>query len=285
MMKQAKAKKAILFTIITLFLLTSVFVLTTAYVKRNRLYQEFISEAAIASRSRFIQEDIIGDYLTLLGITLDEISRNSTSVTLKFSNFSTVTSSINYTARLQNYKEFLEGTYANLSNTKIQLNNFVPVFHFYPYNSSFKISGKKLFFYGAQYSKLNYIDLELQASRNETDPTISEPVISCEAGCVSLILKVLADNGSILKSETYSLDPINENLPIKFRYAELPEPNFTVSFGKHTEKSVVGPDAITEGTLYIEANNLDVRINKFHLDYDLTDKNTILQTNATIYIE
>jgi len=285
MRKRKMPKKAILFTIITIFLLTSVFVLTTTHIKRNRLYQTFVSQVAISAKTKFIQEDVISDYLTLLDITLDEISRNSTSITLKFSNFSLLSQDINYSARLADYENFLETTFSSLSNTKIVLNMFTPVFNFYPYNSTFSIEGKQLYFYSADYAKLNSIDIEVKAYRNETDPTISEPIISCGVNCVSLILKVTAENGTILKSETYVLDPVEENLPVLIRYPTIPESNLTIEFGKHTERVVGGSDIITEGTLHIDTNNLMARITKLYIDYDTTSKNTVLQTNATIYIE
>lgn len=288
MRKRRMSKKAILFTIITIFLLTSVFVLTTTHLKRNRLYQTFVSEVAISAKTKFIQEDIIADYLTLLEIELDEIARNDTSVTLKFNSFGVLSQDINYSARLADYESFLETTFSRLSNTRIVLNRFTPVFNFYPYNSTFNIEGKQLFFYGVDYSKLNFIDIELQTSRNETPPTIELPVMVCGVNCVNLIVKVLAENGSILEDSTYSLDPLDSvetNRPLLIRYADSPEPNLTIHFGQHTEKSVTGPDSVTNGTLYIEANSLEVRINKLYIDYNVTSKNTILQTNATIYIE
>ena len=238
----------------------------------------------MAEKARFIHDDIVTDFLYVLDISLDEIVRSSTNITLKFDNFSTVEESTSYDTYLQTYESFIEGTFSNLTNTVITLEKFTPDFYFYPYNSSFKIQQGKLYLYVRDYARLNYIDIVVKT--NHTNASVSSEPVNDSAGNPELRLNVTDSTAADIKFETYRLDPVGENQKIIIEYdVDDPKPNITIEFGKHTDISLVGPDIITYGTLYIEVYDLEAKIDRFHINYDLTGKNTILQTNATIYIE
>jgi len=280
-------KRGILFTIVTIFLLTSVFLLSSSYVKRNKLHQDIVSEAAIAEKARFIHEDIVTDFMNLLDITLDQIVRNSTSVNLRFTNFSTIGESTTYSTDLSTYEAFIQGTFSNLTNTIITLESFTPMLSFYPYNSTIEIHPAYLQLYTRDYTRLNYIYIELRL--NQTNLTVSSQPTDDAAGNPLLKLNITDADGTIIGSfspKTYILDAEGDDQRIIITEdADPPSYNISILFGKYTEINPFGDDIISDGVLFILVSNLQAKVGQLELDYDLTAKNTVLEANATIYIE
>lgn len=138
-----KNKKAILFTITTIFLLLSLFLLTSAFLDRNKELHNVMSNSAFGDKFSYMEDDVVSNsYQELLDINFEGVERSST-VLLKFDQFFLSPSRL-YEEYMQTYKTLIENKYSTLNNLNITLTAFNPSFTVEPYNTTLNIQGVNL---------------------------------------------------------------------------------------------------------------------------------------------
>jgi hypothetical protein len=170
-------KRGFLFTVITFVLLMSVMLLAKAYMYRDQGLRESATSYQSSSRIGMIEEDIISNVFNdLLTVSLQSITRTTT-LTVIF-NRSELTAARNYPAIMQNYKNYIENTYASQNYINLALNGFNNTFVIQPYGTRFEIVGQTLYLYFAS----PYTDISAISVSAQTD---SEKQGSCKAPSTS----------------------------------------------------------------------------------------------------
>jgi hypothetical protein len=276
-------KKALLFTIMTLILLSSVFLLSSSYLRRNRQMQDFVSQGARSNDIRFVTSDIVSDYFSILNIELDEIKRGGSTVEIKFSNFSTLKNGQNYSSKLSSYENFVTTTYADLTNKNINVVNFNAKFYFYPYNSTFLVNDESFYLYFVSYKKLQETSIRIKL--NESNSSVLLKTSPADEGGTNPLIKVviLDKNNLVITNKSIRLNTTKLHIPFFILFNKGSYfPTFTLNFGNKTIFNFFGPSVENNGTLYMSETKLTAYIKSLSAKYNSVNKTTILQTDATI---
>jgi hypothetical protein len=291
-------KKGFLFTFITIFMLFSLVVLTYDYLQRNKNTQDLISGLSYSNRLNFMRENIVSDYFSMLDITLDEITRDEDYVELKFSSFSIIKNESVYPNLLQVQKNFTENKFSNLSNVNILLQNYIPEFLFFPYDTSFVIDNRRdssnFFIYINDFDKFigMEIDIKLNNSITELNSTYIPSNTSTKPYVIVNVYDI--DDNLILENITGLFDSTTENDNFEIKFNKIVEqqslPGYTVnvlqniifSYGRFTEHIPFGQPITRDATFYLKVKGIEAEISKLHLKYNATIDKAVLMTKATV---
>lgn len=296
-----KGKKAFLFTFITIFLLFALVILTYDYMQRNKQTQEFLAGLSHSNRLNYMRENVVSDFFTFLDIDFNGIERNDTHIIINFNNFSIFKEEKRYVGLLKMQEEFLEGLFSNLSNTRIQLENYVPEFFLYPYNTTFVVDNgnkpQRMFIYIEDFNRFNGmgIDFKLNTSIDDVNKTfipfndsLSDPYFR---------VRVFDKDGVIIMDEFKSLNSTKENDEFFISFNKVvqtfPLPTFSInvlqnvtfSYGRYRDINPFGFDTVTDATFHLEATGLEVDVQIIHLNYTRSEKKAVLRTKAEMYLQ
>lgn len=296
-----KGKKGFLFTFITVFLLFASVVLSYNYMQRNKQSQEFLASINHADRLNFIKENVVSDYFSMLDISLDEIKRNETNVILKFNNFSTFREQSSYPANLKKQELFTEGHFSNLSNINIQIENFIPEFSFYPYNTTFVIDNldksNEFFIYVNDFNRFNGIKVDIYLNTSISDLNLTKIPVSDASNNPYLDLRIFDIDKNILLDTFAHFNSLEENGNYEIAFNKIVKQfilptysidilqNISINYGLFRDTNLFGDDTLTNATFHLVATGLDARIGNMSLNYSATPKKAVLMTRAQMYLE
>jgi len=277
-------KKGFVFTLIALMLFSSLFVITAIYLKRNIQAQDFISKSGNANRLKFIRENIVNDFYTIMDIDLKSIERLNNKVFIKFENFSNISSNSPYVDNLTNYEHYIENNYSSDINNQINLTDFVPQFKIYPYNSTFLIDRNRFYLYTNDFKKV--INLTINIFLNVSNIKNIQKPTNRSSNNIPVHFQIFNKTKKVFVNETLYLNMSEEgnNYFIEFNDT-TPYPNITIEFGRHRQIRYFGSDILTNGTLFIESNNINAKIEKFWITMEDVDKKVVMKTKSFLFIE
>ncbi|MBI2548553.1 hypothetical protein HYW21_04340 [Candidatus Woesearchaeota archaeon] len=259
-------KRGVLFTVITLFLFSTIFWLAKASLDRYKTLESDSIAFQGVSEMLYFEDDLVSNlYPDLLGTHVINLSREDTfRVSLQQYDLSP---NINHTALLQNYTAFVQTSYAQLNNLNITLSGLTPAFTLLPFGAAYELNGGTLLLSHQNISPLNNITLALQVDTPYYVAVNSSP--SSDGG-VGFHVTITSPKGSYVT--TPLLDPSIVHNPITV--------NFTNGAGIQI---FFGPYNGQNGTVRIIATDLQANITQFDLDYDLPmEKVYILSGNMTL---
>ena len=290
-------KKGFLFTFITIFMLFALVVLSYDYLERNKSSQDLISSLSFSNRLNFMRENIVSDYFSMLDITLDEITRDENYIILRFSNFSTIKENSTYPNFLQIQRNFTQNHFSRLSNVNILLQNYIPEFLFYPYNSTFVIDNRRdssnFFIYIEDYNRFNGMEIDIRLNNSIANlNSTSVPISNSDKPYLSV--NVFDVNDDLIMSETVFLNSTTENQPFQVAFNKIVQQfilptfsidvlqNVTFSYGRFREISLVGTDILTDATFNLQVTGLEAHISRLELNYTSTTDKAVLMTKASV---
>jgi hypothetical protein len=244
-------KKGILFTAVTLLLLLSLFGIVNAFVQRSNLLQTTLVESAAAGKIRYVEDDIIGNiYGDLLGIQTTEITRGAQTVTVNLEGVTKLAAGIDYTTLFQDYETFIEGKYADDTNTEISLNNFTPSFNILPYQSHVVFNENNIIATN-NVALLEKVTLLITVNESNYDQVEEET-----AGTTITFRVILKNNtGTTLYDQSHGTNPSAQN-KIKFDFGG----------GKNVQARFGTFDTYGEGTVKVDATTY-AEVSQFSLEF------------------
>ncbi len=258
-------KKGVLFTVAAVMLSASLALLTYSYLDRNKDLQNTLTTSLVGENLNYITDDIIRNaYWDLLWLNLSSVERLDPFVTIKFDRAGQLSSLIDHQLLMDNYKSFIQTTYAGLSKINIELTDFYPKFMIIPFNSSYTINRTTMIFYSNSTSSLASIALTLAVDQIRDDElTNSTP---SDTGSVIITVNAYDTAGLDLfqgSPKTVNLDPAQINSPYEVIFQSA---DFKVFFGAYNGN---------DGVLRVEVNNLAANITQLDITYASNETLTI----------
>ncbi len=261
--------RGFMFTITTLLLLSSLSAFSSFYLTMSQESQNSIPVTSVASRMGYLENDIANDYFDLLGVGFKKIERGS-SMEIDFGEVYTVYSGKTYTQTLDDYEDFIESTYAGLTNSEIELElsqNFTIV----PYNISFHPNGEFFYLYTDSPDEIQAIGIEVRTDK--FNATGSGFPVTENNGYPTASVTIKDVNGTTVLTQSSQLNPANVHDPFYVVFSDGSEVN--IRFGNY-EKS---------GTLIVEASGLVANISMLEMDYGLTDENVFIRAEGSYSVD
>lgn len=295
-------KKGFLFTFITIFMLFALVVLSYDFLQRNKNTQETISELGYSSRLNFMRENIVSDFFSMLDITLYEITRDE-NIIVKFSNFSTIRLESLYPGYLNIQKEFIENKYSNISNINILLQNYIPEFILYPYNTRFVIDNlhdpRHFFIYINDKDNFNGMEIDIIVNTTEDIYSIGIPINQSE-NSPYVKARVYTPEGSLIFDTKVNLDYDSDNFYFNPFYVAFNKSvysaifpggheinvlqNLTFSYGSFREVRQFGEPIQTVSTFNLNVVGLEAHISRLYLNFTATEDKAVLMTRGSALI-
>ena len=261
--------RGFMFTITTLLLLSSLSVFSSFYLTMSQENQNSIPVTSVASRIGYLENDIANDYFDLLGIDFKKIERGS-SMEIDFEEVYTLYSGKTYTQTLNDYEDFVENTYAGLTNSEIEL-ELSQSFTVVPYNISFQSNGEFFYLYTDSPDEIQAIEIEVRTDKFNATGSGFPATENNDYPTMTVIIKDV--NETTILSQSPQLNPSNAHDPFYVIFSDGSEVN--VRFGNY-EKA---------GTLIVEANGLIANISMLEMDYDLTDENVFIRADGSYSVD
>lgn len=273
-------KKGFLFTVITIFLLSSLFSLSGYYLARRISTQDLAVSSTLQDKMNFLETDIAASYFDISGIQINRITRQTQLVNISFNMAYTVPNTIDIAAAILNYKSFVEGGYAAKTNSQIVLGDFTPAFVILPFGTIFNTS-KTLYIYTPSPGPVKniYIDARIDASENPPDSTFSTSAPTDDGAGYPLVKVIIRDaNEAILLEETRQLNPSETNnaFHVQLDHTGNPPPPsewVDIEFGLITGKPA---------SLIVNRYLLETTVKEIHLGYAPTADAVYLNTSSAI---
>ena len=250
-------KKSVLFTIAGVMLSVSLVLLTSSYLERNKDLQNTITISLISENLNYIIDDMISNaYWDLLWINLSNIERADPYVTIRFNRAGTLSAVTDHQQLMDDYKNFIQTTYASLNKMNIELTDFYSNFTIMPFNSTYKINRTTMIFYSNDTASLNRIAITLRVDQDRANE-ISNSTPSNTTGIIITVNAYDANGLDLFQGspKTASLDPSQTNLPSEVIFQSA---DFRVFFGAYNGDN---------GVLRVETNNLAANITQFDITY------------------
>jgi hypothetical protein len=295
-----KNKKGFLFTFITIFMLFALVVLSYDYLQRNKTKQDLISSLSYSNRLNFMRENIVSDYFSMLDITLDEIQRQDNYIIVKFSNFSTIKGESIYPAFLLKQKDFTENNFSHLSNVNINLQNFIPEFVLFPYNTEFiidnRLDSRDFFIRVNNYEYFNGMEIDIKLN-NSIDNLNLTNIPSNTSDKPYIKVRVFDINDEIIINTTVLLNSTlektsNDEFKIVFNKTidETFFPTFSVPvlqnlnlfYGRYVEAPASGLPRRFDGTFHLRVTGIEANISRVYLNFTETIDKAVLMTRASV---
>jgi hypothetical protein len=231
--------------------------------------QNSIPVTSVAGRMGYLENDIANDYFDLLGVGFKKIERGS-SMEIDFGEVYTLYSGKTYTQTLNDYEDFVENTYAGLTNSEIELElsqNFTVA----PYNISFQSNGEFFYLYTDSPDEIQSIEIEVRTDKFNATGSGFPATENSDYPTITVIIKDV--NETTILSQIQQLNPNNVHDPFYVIFSDGSEVN--VRFGNY-EKA---------GTMIVEASDLIANISMLEMDYGLTDENVFIRADGNYSVD
>jgi len=313
--------KGLVFTLATILLFFALLSLSYSYLAREKEMQRMIAQATIGSKIKYIEDDISSDILSILNITLVNISKrdnpspavnpNVKDLVVYFEDFGMLPRNPDINGEMRNYTRLLQNQTSILQGVDISLSNYdTSNFTLTPYNTEFSFDDSETFTDGSK--RTSRIDVytedwrKLKSINVHMDlPIASIPVIIATPGNDSannlVNVTVNVTGTSVIRDEilpflfrTYQLDPTDRVLdPIPVNpnnnrvYLDFGSSGIAleIRFGKVGGGIGGGHD----GTLIINYTTIDQSsisyIQKLEFVYMATNETARLQTESIVLID
>lgn len=267
-------KKGLLFTIVTIILLSSLFYFTKALLDRSLELDNSLVSYVNVEKLAFIEDDIVSNsYNGLLKISLSGIRRDSSFVNISFSHLGIISPNMDHTKIMQEYRDFVTDNYSAFNNIGITLTDFASNFTINPYNATYSLNGSKLYIYNPDYADLQKISLTLRTSSdNAALRNTSAP--SNTTGKLIEVQILDKDGDTLLANTLRSLSPTISNMPFYSGFNTTNSPNVSIYFGQFNNNP---------GTLLVNAEYTTANITFITLTYTALQQKVYLSAgNITI---
>lgn len=206
-----RGKKALLFTVLVLFILSTLLTVTIAFTKRSEDIGRRMGTGLMSYKVQRMSADVALDYFTILGIDIQNFSLQNNESRFEFMvNISDQISSRN--TLLSDYISFVEDNYSarvNI-NTSLDLND---TFRHGGFSESYTVGEET--FKGDLSSELHYVSLSVKL--NDSDSFLETDIFSTSVGTTELFIEVFDRNDNLIRTETGFIDITqNNNLFIEF---------------------------------------------------------------------
>lgn len=249
-------KRAFLFTIMTLLLLSSLFSLAGHYLAKSKATQD-IKIDIFADKITYVISDISKSYFDILGINLSSIERNTNMATVKFSQLYSVPNNEDYSTRLLDYELFLEGIYKNLMNINLTIDGLTSNFEIMPFQTSFS-AGNDFYAYTVNSSAINSIFILILL--NESGDFIVGTPIEDIGTNPNVHVIVILSNKTVALDSAKALRADEPNEPF---YVQILDKRIDIYFGMIDSQP---------GTLKVAPALLGAEIRQFEIGYSTTGK-------------
>jgi hypothetical protein len=267
-------KKAVLFTVITFLLISSLVLFVFAFIKRSELRNEIVIDSFNSVKFKKIENIISKNFLEIMKLDNNlRINYNNQKANVLF-NVNLSNKNKDYNILLDNYLQFINNdgnkiTYGLLSNLELFI-NLEPKFIIKPYNTLIEINKTKI-----NISLNNINKIIINTSLNMFENTTEIQNNNFNQGDILLKLNVFDLNNENIFNYDSSID---NNLN-SFYYLE----------SNNTSPNKIFNVTIKDGFLYINVdNNMNSNIN-FDIEYDFDGKiyittglNSLLKTEKII---
>lgn len=269
-----RGKKALLFTVLVLFILSTLLTVTIAFTKRSEDIGRRMGTGLMSYKVQRLSSDMSLDYFDILGIDIQNFSLMYNESRFEFSlNLSDRISS--RASLLQDYISFVEDNYSarvNI-NTSLDMNE---TFVFTTFGDSYTVKEEEL--RGELTNKLKHIGLKVKL--NDSDSFLEASTLSTSLGQTELNVEILDKDGNVVRSEISFIDiNQNNNLFVEF--------NSTVPYS-FFEFNISGGDFVAhvdndlDAELFIEFRHNATGKNKIYLN---AGSNTILDPYLDSFIK
>jgi hypothetical protein len=259
-------KKGFLFTTATLLLFLSIFAITSVYLDRNKELQSEITVSGISDRLRYIEDDVVSNvYSDLTSLRLSGITKDHT-IILSFNQI-LFAPGRDYEAIMNNYKEFIEGTYSSMNNVEIALNGLSTNFTIMPYDHFFQITGQSITGYTMPVPAMEIesigVTVDVDAENSSTclapgDDHAQHPLIT-----VTFIYKK-AGGGKGSCTNSVQLDPRDDNdIGGHQFFMETTNPTGYVDVK-------YGAQGVVNGIFSIQASGINANVSQLDIEYEPT---------------
>ena len=268
------SKKGVLFTIVTIILLTSLFLFTKAFLDRSIELDNALVSYQNTEKLAYIEDDIVSNsYSDLLKISLSAIKRDPLYINITFNHLGILSPNLNHNKIMQDYKDFVVNNYSTMNNIAITLTDFTSNFTINPYNASYYLNGSKLYLYNPDYTSLQKISLQVKTNddnlnfKNSSTPSNS-------SGKLIEVNIIDKDGDSLLPTTIRTLSPTLVNAPFYVNFNTTNTPNVSIYFGQFNNKN---------GTLFVSTDFTTANITSITLTYTALQQKVYLSAgNLTI---
>ena len=266
-----KGKKGLLIAAVALIIIVPIFLLAVAFSQSRALIQSNKMHLGDAVKLSFMERDIARYYYRdIFNTELAGVSRGS-SVTASFTSF--LSQNGNYLNYLDNYTNFIETTYARLSNSNITLRGFSNTFKIYPYNTTFTVNGTAILL-SAMPSATNYIESLMLTVRVNSSFAGACDGPGNDAGSFPAVSSVSVTyinitGGSCSQSATLNPTEDNDNENRRQFYQQLSNPAGSI-------ETKYGRVNGAYGTLSISVSNASANISQLDIQYSLMGERVVI---------
>ena len=245
-------KRGILFTITTFLLLWSLLVLNASYVRRTDELKGLVVTTSSGDRAKYIEDDVLGElYEGMFGLEFSGVYRESGNITFSFHGFS-LSSSTNHESMMQDYENYIEGSYSTLNNIGVELTNFTPTLLIEPVGNRISFNSTILKSTTTQPDNFSSLSVIVIVDRDRLD-VLSNSTPS-NSGSKTIYVKILDEDEDVLIDKSASLDESNSNSPFIVRFND--GSNISIRYGDY-----YGLDS----SFTISAENLVANITSFDI--------------------
>jgi hypothetical protein len=274
-------KHGYIFSIITILMLLSLSFLAYSAINKVKAFGMISSESFISSKLNFIESDIASDYISIIGVDLLNITRDSEAneIILEFDHLGNIPRSLTGN-RLTNFKDFIENTFSRLITTNITLSNLDTNMTFVPYNTTFNFidNSTVLDIYTQDYANIKKIYVELSLDKNFTNENCPD---NNNPSDPEVHVKMLYNETPLLDcTRNREVGPSNCGQS-KFSASQLSD-SADVYF---CDPTGVPGNPQAPGTLRIESDEVNIEITHFTYIYNLIDEKTSLESDGKIRLD
>lgn len=256
--KLFKSKKGVLFTVITILLISTLILFILGFKNRVEFRNEMVLNLLEPTKIKNAQKFIANDFLQIMDLKDLNIKFNQTNQIVKF-NLNLTNEKLDYKNLLDNYSNFLNNQFSQISNTNLSV-NLNPSFLINPYNTTVSINKTKT---KITINQINQINLNITLDTLNNHSTIKN--FNLNPGENLLKLTILDKNKEIITKDEYFINfSKSNNFYFEFNNT-LPNPKFNINFESSN---------LTINT----TNNLNAKINQ-KLIYNL-DRKIYITTNT-----
>ncbi len=248
-------KRGFLYTIMVLFILTSVLWMAMVYMNRTIDLRDEMSLTSISDNLLFIESDLSSDFLDIIGINSMNLVGNNLSIEGDI----LVGNEMNITGSLDSYRTFVETSYIEMTNFNITINEITPTISITPVDYSLQFNNTNVILLADQSKVVDFISIIIQT---DSINNISSEIPVEDLGDTTLLLvKILNSDDSIVLDEVINLDSNGFNQLFQVEY---PGGDISVRYGKKNDLN---------GTLEVWTDGINANIKKVKIGFSdsLTD--------------
>ena len=162
--------KGYLFSAIVILLLGSLVFISASYLDKSDKFDNLVQQSFIYNKFRYVENDIATDYLSIMNVTLMNITRDEANneIILRFSNFG-VLPRRSLEDNLSEYEKFIQQNYSKLIGMDVKLTHITPNMTFTGYNTTFVIhddSQEGLDIFTDDYLSIKSVNVTVEINQN-----------------------------------------------------------------------------------------------------------------------